>query len=136
MSWVPSRPFFAALLSILQPGIGHLYLKAWIRTTVWAGLWLVFFSLAVHNAPSELGYNDLLVAMVGVLGTIEYFSVEYAAVLVVITLVATVDSYWLGTQQSQHNNSEHRCPVCGREQDLSLEFCHWCTSFHSEIDSN
>ena len=32
------RPLVAALLSFLQPGLGHLYLREWLRAILWAGL--------------------------------------------------------------------------------------------------
>ena len=46
------RPLVAALLSFLQPGLGHLYLREWLRAVLWAGLWVGSLVVVADHRPA------------------------------------------------------------------------------------
>ncbi|MEM4780768.1 MAG: zinc ribbon domain-containing protein [Halalkalicoccus sp.] len=116
------RPWLAAVFAILVPGLGHVYLRAWLRALLW--FWMVVLSFVLF-VPEELiegvqSFGDAMAV------SAELPFEAQLALLVVITFSAA-DAYWQASQQRQRVEGE-RCPHCGREiDDLDLEFCHWCT---------
>lgn len=123
------RPLVAALLSFLQPGLGHLYLRAWLRAVLWAVLWAGSFGLLVTTTGVDLSAVDLLAAVFGLFSLVENFPVEAALAMFAVTVFATLDSYWLAAHDRQQaRNDAAGCPHCGKELDPTLEFCHWCTT--------
>lgn len=122
------RPWVAALLSFVQPGAGHLYLREWSRGAVWFLLWVTTAAFATGMTSPTLSVDGLVAflgAFFAALGGLELLqSVAIAAV----TGFAVVDAYWLGVRQPSQPTDEPSCPTCGREVDLSLGFCHWCTA--------
>lgn len=129
------RPLLAVILSILQPGIGHLYLGAWLRAALWAGLWLVPFGMGARTISLDPLSLDLVTAVIGVLGTFGTFPLEFSIPMVAVTLLATYDSYRIA-ERNVVESATPVCPQCGREVDPTIDFCHWCTSIledsHSE----
>lgn len=116
------RPWLAAFFAILVPGLGHVYLRSWLRAMLW--FWMVVLSFVLF-------VPEALVESVESLGDAVALSADLPmeaqlALLVVITFSAA-DAYWQANQEKQREEG-HRCPHCGRELDeLDLEFCHWCT---------
>lgn len=125
------RPWLAALLGTLATGLGHLYLRRWLRAAGW--LAVLFGVTAVFVDPATIeAYADG--NAVGVL--------SIAPILLVTTLSA-LDAYLLARVQNtvveMSAAAEHRppsaavadsrsCPNCGQPLDPELEFCHWCTT--------
>lgn len=130
-----TRPLLAVILSILQPGIGHLYLRAWFRAALWAGLWLVPFGLAIRTVAFDPLSMDLVTVLVGVLGTVGTFPFEYSISMIAVTLLATFDSYRIAEREIAESTSP-TCPQCGRELDPTIDFCHWCTSILDDSSSD
>lgn len=123
------RPTVAAMLSFLQPGVGHLYLREWFRAVLWAGLWAGSFGLVTATAGVELGVTDLLAVAFGLFAVVEGLPTAAVVSLFAVTLFATLDAYWLAAQDDHKaDDSAERCPDCGKDLDPSLEFCHWCTA--------
>lgn len=122
------RPLLAALLSFLQPGLGHLYLREWLRACLWAGVWLGSLAVVVASAGIELSGVESLAAAFGFFQGAAGFPPEAALAMVAVTAFATLDAYWL-TARNNHRLRDHagRCEHCGKELDPTLEFCHWCT---------
>ena len=121
------RPWLAAMLAFLQPGLGHLYLRAWIRALLWFALW--FGTLAV-TVPS-VGSGGLLAVAERTLGSLASLPPEAALALGSVTLFSTLDAYWLASRVNDRargtDDGATNCPHCGREVDADLDFCHWCT---------
>jgi type III secretory pathway component EscS len=112
------------LLSFLQPGLGHLYLRAWVRAALWFGLWVTTVLLVVPS-PDAAGPVD---ALVRALTLVADQPLEVTLALVSVTVFGTLDTYWLASRRNYtQDTSEPRCPYCGNEVDTDLEFCHWCT---------
>ena len=123
------RPLVAALLSFLQPGLGHLYLREWLRAVLWAGLWVGSLIVVADSAGLDLADPGALVAAVGFFTNPDALPVEVVLTALSVTAFATLDAYWL-TARNNHRlqNRTGRCEECGERLDPSLEFCHWCTT--------
>jgi hypothetical protein len=140
------RPWLAALLAFVYPGLGHVYLRLWGR----ALLWFVFvvastmLLIPADTFPSTLS----LTAMQEALQTI-----PLAVTLTVLglTVLNVVDAYLMARRLGRGEvgggipgfggdseptagvtatteDGEQTCPNCGREVDADLDFCHWCTT--------
>ena len=119
----------AALLSLLQPGLGHLYLREWLRAVLWAGLWVGSLVVVADSAGLGLADPSALVAAVGFFTDPDALPVEVVFTALSVTAFATLHAYWL-TARNNHRlqNRTGRCEECGERLDPSLEFCHWCTT--------
>ena len=120
------RPLLAVVLAFLYPGLGHVYLREWLRALVWFFLNVTSFALLMpENAvPETFGWSELVAAA-------ESVPPEAALALAAITVFSMIDAYWMAKRQTTETESEVEegttCPNCGRDVDPDLEFCHWCT---------
>ena len=121
------RPWLAAMLAFLQPGLGHLYLRAWLRAVLWFGLWVGTLAVAVPTA----GPGGVLAVADRLLTSLSSLPPEAALALGSVTLFSTLDAYWLASRYNERvraaADGTAKCPHCGREVDTDLDFCHWCT---------
>ncbi|QPV63968.1 zinc ribbon domain-containing protein [Halosimplex litoreum] len=119
-----TRPLLAVLLAFLYPGLGHVYLREWLRALVWFFLNVTSFTLLMppDAVPESFGWSELVAAA-------ENVSPEAALALAAITVFSMVDAYWMAKRQNTEVEVEAgtTCPNCGRDVDQDLEFCHWCT---------
>jgi hypothetical protein len=126
------RPLLAAALSFFQPGLGHLYLREWLRAGLWAGVW-VGSPAVVASAGLELTGPESVAAVAGLIPGGAGVPPEAALAMVAVTAVATLDAYWLTTRNNHRLRANTgRCAACGRELDPTLGFCHWCTEPRAE----
>jgi hypothetical protein len=113
----------AVVLSLLYPGLGHLYLQAWVRALVWLG---VVLSAVVLVLPT-----DLLVAVAtGTTTSLAHVDAQVPIVTLVTLAVVTrvlgaLDAWWIHRQQSNSGTHTH-CHECHRTVEAAVEFCHWC----------
>lgn len=116
------RPWLAALFAVLVPGLGHVYLQAWLRALLW--FWMAVLSFVLF-VPEEL--VDGVASFGDAIALSTELPIEAQLALFVVIAISAADAYWQATQTRQRVTGE-RCPHCGREiDDLELEFCHWCT---------
>ena len=120
------RPWLAALLALPVPGLGHVYLREWLRAALWFGLvvsvaWLLV--PASVYAEADLTVESLLAASRGV-------PTEANVAILFVTSLSMLDAYMMASQGNREQAIEEgtTCPHCGRELDEDLEFCHWCTA--------
>ena len=127
------RPLVAALLSFLQPGLGHLYLREWLRAVLWAGLWVGSLVVVADSAGLDLADPAAVAAAVGFVPGAGTLPVEVVLAVLSVTAFATLDAYWL-TARNNHRlrNRADRCKQCGKQLNPTLEFCHWCTAPRDE----
>lgn len=119
------RPWLAALLAIVQPGLGHVYLREWVRALTWFALWLATLLLVV---PVSSNAGAGVVETVGaILTAVDEAPLAGRLALLAVTAFSTFDAYWLAANAASASDVVNRCPNCGKEVDESLEFCHWCT---------
>lgn len=128
------RPWLAAMLA-LQPGLGHAYLRSWVRAALWFGLWVATV-LVVVPAPGAPATEPLgfLAGLADGLGAVEF---EASLALASVTVFSVLDAYWLGARELARSDDfadegTTGCPTCGRDVDPELAFCHWCTA---ELDA-
>ena len=122
------RPVVAALLSFLQPDLGHLYLREWLRTVLWAGLWVGSLVVVADSAGVDLADPAAVAAAVGFVPGAGTLPVEVVLAVLSVTAFATLDAYWLAGRNNHRLRSRGgRCEQCGKQLDPTLEFCHWCT---------
>jgi len=122
------RPWLAALLSIVIPGLGHLYIRMWGRALLWFGIYILttVFLLPESLAPDEFSFDAFIRAGEAVPNTV-------SLTILLISVLCIIDAYRMATQQNEHMLSRHSdgvstCPECRKEVDEDLDFCHWCTA--------
>ena len=99
------RPLVAALLSFLQPGLGHLYLREWLRAVLWAGLWVGSLVVVADSAGLDLADPGALVAAVGFVPGAGTLPIEVVLAVLSVTAFATLDAYWLAARNDHRLRS-------------------------------
>lgn len=135
---VERRPLLAAALSLFYPGLGHVYLREWLRALLW---FLLVVSTAMLVVPESAlqanGLGDVLRAQ-------RNLPVEATAALLVVTAFSMIDAYWIASRGSERPDASAsagdtdadadadatvRCSECRKSVDTSeYDFCPWCGS--------
>lgn len=119
------RPWLAVLLAIVYPGLGHLYLREWIRAVLWFGLIVSasMFLLPAESVPQSLSVGAMVESARAI-------PLEVSLAVLAISVLSVADAYWLATRQRPEPTAEgtRTCPNCGKDIDEDLDFCHWCTT--------
>jgi uncharacterized paraquat-inducible protein A len=124
------RPWLAAALAFLYPGLGHIYLREWLRAILWFGLVVSTSTLLVGEAaiPDALSVDAFVTAS-------QAMSAEATIALLAITVLSMADAYWMASRANESAEAEtdtvaegESCPHCGKELDEDISFCHWCTT--------
>jgi len=144
----PKRPWLAALLALAVTGLGHAYLRRWLRGFGWLATTYAVALLVVPPAAMEaLASGDP--------------AANPSAVLPPLTVIlaSAVDAYLLARRtradpeagaapaSAGHASATNTtaageaagadrvaegeaasCPACGRDLDADLDFCPWCTA--------
>lgn len=101
-------------------GLGHLYLREWLRAAMWYGFALAAVALFVPE-------STLTALEQSVMGNATPPPVTDLLPLLAIQLMSIVDAYRVAIQRNAWVG-EVPCPHCGRPVDQDLDFCHWCTN--------
>lgn len=126
------RPWLAAALSILVPGLGHLYLRLWGRALLWLGLSILATFIVFPESALPESFS-----LEAIFGASEALSLEASVLILGVSILCMIDAYLMGQRINYLvNRSERiaagasptRCPNCGKELDPDIEFCHWCTT--------
>ncbi len=120
------RPILAAVLGLVYPGLGHVYLREWARALLWFGLIILTGSLLIPDSaiPSTLTIDSMMQMS-------RAMPLRAVVALSAVTGMNMVDAYILASrtnETSQPVAEGTECPSCGREVDGDLAFCHWCTT--------
>jgi hypothetical protein len=126
------RPWLAAALALLYPGLGHAYLREWLRALAWFTLAFATVALALpQSAVPETGAGFSLDA---VMSASRALPIEASVAISVLLVLNTVDAYRLARRGTRTEattapeaDGQYHCPNCGRETDADLDFCQWCT---------
>lgn len=123
------RPWLAAALAVVYPGLGHLYLGLWGRALLWSATAMLTATLFVPKEAVEVAREDGLATLGASLPG------EALFMLVAVTVMAAVDAYWHATQgvASKQSVDGLTCPECGKEVDADLTFCQWCTAKFEDV---
>ena len=138
------RPWFAVGLTMLVPGLGHLYLRLWGRAVLWLAMTALGLTLAAPagTLPSAFAFEAILAALSSLtLGAIlDFFGslpIESIVLLSGVLALCIVDVYLMALRRNAVLDRAERvaageqprqCPNCGREVDQDIDFCHWCTT--------
>lgn len=122
------RAWIAAILAFVQPGLGHVYLREWLRAFAWFGLWAGAVALVVPSTAAAATWEFLF----RVAGSLGELPLSATLGLTAISVFCTLDAYWLAVRETHQIDETPTCPHCGREVDPSLSFCQWCTSRFDE----
>lgn len=120
------RPWVAAVLSVVFPGLGHVYLREWLRTALWISLIFLTVSLLIPPdfVPQEFTYDAMIEAT-------RNLPAEVSGAILVLRTLNVVDAYVIarrGNQRQEVANGS-QCPACGHDlDDPTLEFCPWCAA--------
>jgi hypothetical protein len=125
---VDHRPWVAAVLSFLQPGLGHVYLRAWTRAVSWFLAWLAVVVALVDVPVPALTVEDLLATASQLFVAVGGLELLPSLLLAAVTAFAMVDAYRLGDARGRPDADGPTCPACGKELDEELDFCPWCTT--------
>jgi uncharacterized paraquat-inducible protein A len=124
------RPWLAALLAVLYPGLGHVYLRKWGRALLWFLIIITSSTILIPSdaVPSTLSVDALLAA-----GRAVPLPVSLA--ILALTFLSMADAYWLARRTgdappttTRTESGSRTCPNCGKEVDEDIDFCHWCTT--------
>jgi membrane protein implicated in regulation of membrane protease activity len=124
------RPWLAAVLAFIYPGLGHAYLREWLRALLWFGLLYMTAVLAVPaSALPESGAGFSLETIMAIVQAIPTWA---SLVILVLSVLNIADAYRLARQRDgrsetvTENETNSRCPHCGHETDAEFDFCQWC----------
>lgn len=119
------RVIIAILLSFLYPGLGHVYLKAWIRAIAW---FLLSLATAMIVVPDSL-INAVESGGISILfSQPPELPFEVYASLLAVRFFNILDTYLLASAQTTTLNSSLICTQCGGSLDPDISFCPWCTA--------
>ncbi|SFL56571.1 hypothetical protein SAMN04487950_4240 [Halogranum rubrum] len=136
------RTWLAVALAIPVVGLGHLYLRRWMRAAGWL---LLVIGSSMFVPAEELdalnaGWEAMLSGSGSAAGVPAPDFVALAPIIVV-GFLSIVDAYLVARNQNaeyraqqaalaagEDPSAEIECPVCGRPVDPELDFCHWCTT--------
>jgi len=120
------RVVLAGLLALVYPGLGHAYLREWLRALSWFGLALLTAALVVPasvvTAYQQGGLTQLVAAT-------QQLPTAALGALLLVRVLNVVDAVRLALLAPRGAGLEAgRCPHCGGPVDPELDFCYWCTA--------
>ncbi len=122
------RPWLAALLAVIVPGLGHIYIRMWLRAALWFALYFVTIEFMVPDdaLPGTISVSAFADAGAAIPPTV-------ALLVLMVSVTNIIDAYLLTKQQNRvvrrhSGEAPASCPHCGKDLDEDLEFCHWCTT--------
>lgn len=104
---------------MLVVGLGHLYLRRWVRAVWWAGLAILVGSLFV---PPET---------LTALRSGEPVTPRLLAPVLGIVVFSATDAFVVAVRDRRAGTGhtpEDSCPNCGKSVDEDLDFCQWCSA--------
>jgi hypothetical protein len=130
-----NNPLLAALLGTMVTGLGHFYLRRWLRALGWLGLIVAASVLFVPESTITALSSGTL--------TDPFSTIP----IVLISAASALDAYLIAkvrrqTDRFQADNTvgstgtdeSPACPSCGKPVDPDLGFCHWCTTEFNVVD--
>ncbi|MBS3760452.1 MAG: zinc ribbon domain-containing protein [Halodesulfurarchaeum sp.] len=117
------------MLALVYPGLGHVYLRAWLRAIAWFVVALIAAAMVMpesaYAAYEANGFSGLLEVS-------QNLPMDVLLSMTVIRVLNALDAYLTGLQTAAKEAAEpeaaNTCPECGKELDEDLDFCPWCTT--------
>ena len=115
----------AILFALIYPGLGHIYLRSWIRAITW---FLFAIATTILVVPTPI-MESIESGGVSVIFTdAAQLPFEAYIALAAVNLLNIVDVYLVAKSKYQSTESTSICTLCGRKLDSDLSFCPWCTA--------
>lgn len=125
------RPWLAALLSFFLPGLGHVYLRQWLRSAMWVTFLVssVMLFVPIPDAAIQTAESGgMAAAWDAARQATQDLPLEAMLPIYAVRVLSAVDGYWLALQHTPAEEQGERCPACGKPVDEDLDFCQWCTT--------
>ncbi|MFC7044929.1 zinc ribbon domain-containing protein [Halobacteriaceae archaeon GCM10025711] len=121
------RPWVAAILAFVYPGLGHVYLRLWLRALAWFALSMLTTALVLPESAVTAFETGGFAAMSE---AIRSLGLATLAPVFLVQFLNIVDAYVAANRRDVVPDHEQAatCPECGRELDDDLDFCPWCTT--------
>jgi len=128
-SWFTRRSLVASILALIYPGLGHLYLRAWLRAIAWFVVALVAAAMVMpESAYAAYEANGFS----GVMEVSRNLPMEAVLSMTVVRVLNALDAYLTGLRSKASETAEesptNTCPECGKELDEDIDFCPWCST--------
>ncbi|MFB6071926.1 MAG: zinc ribbon domain-containing protein [Halobacterium sp.] len=134
---VDRRGLIAAVLGFVYPGLGHVYLRKWVRALAWFLLAIATAALVVPPSAYEAFQTG---GVQGLLEASESFGPTVTLSLFAVRVLNVADAYLVAVRERAADaatvvdgvtgaagGETPTCPSCGKELDEDLDFCPWCT---------
>lgn len=128
---VNRRGLVAAVLAFLYPGLGHVYLRRWVRALAWFLLAIATAAMVVPPAAYEAFEAG---GVSGMVEATESFGLEVTLSLLAVGVLNVADAYIVAVREAAEAAGPSSpaeattCPECGGDLDEELDFCPWCTT--------
>ena len=120
------------MLAFFLPGLGHVYLREWLRSLMWFGFLLsaiILFVPIPDSAVAAAESGGFQAAWNAAVEATSDLPLEALLPIWVVRLFSAIDAYWLALRGTTDAEEEgERCPACGKPVDEDLDFCQWCTT--------
>ncbi len=122
------RAVIAGLLGAVYPGLGHVYLREWVRAGTWFVLAIVTVAIVLPESVIETAGSG---GLDGIIAASRNLPSTVVLVVTGIRLLNAIDAIWLALSASSKvagSQEGATCQNCGGELDPDLEFCPWCST--------
>ncbi len=123
------RAAVAAFLAVFAPGLGHIYLRAWIRAIAWFALATAAVAIVLPESAFGAAESGGIVA---VIETSTSLPTRVYLTSLTVRVASALDAGFVALNTSTTDTAEteddDRCPECGEKLDDDLDFCPWCTA--------
>ncbi|MDZ7701895.1 MAG: zinc ribbon domain-containing protein [Halobacteriales archaeon] len=121
------RALIAGAFAVVYPGLGHVYLREWLRALSWFGLALLTAALVV---PADVVTAYETGGLSGLAAASQNLPTAALVALLLVRLLNIIDAVRLALvpPRAAASSDVATCPECGSEVDPQLDFCHWCTA--------
>ncbi|MDB2225804.1 zinc ribbon domain-containing protein [Halorubrum ezzemoulense] len=130
-----NNPLLAALLGTVVTGLGHFYLRRWLRALGWLGLIVAASVLFVPESTITALSSGTLTDPFSILPIILISAASALDAYLIAKVRRQPDRFQANTTVGSTGADESpACPACGKPVDPDLGFCHWCTTEFNVVD--
>ena len=134
MTSTQKRPWLAAVFAFVYPGLGHVYLRKWLRALLWFGLAFATAFVFIPESTFQAAESGSIQAA---LEATQSLGSDVVLPIIAVQAINIIDAYWTAIRGNRTvsvgpdvpvGSDGATCPNCGKELEEDLDFCHWCTT--------